>query len=377
MRLPAKNIAPLEQTFSVYLDLLRSLAAFAVLFGHMEKDGLGMSWNPLARFSHEGVIVFFVLSGFIICQTTVIKNRGGGDYFSARLSRLYSVVVPSIVACSALTLIIGAVVPDPHTKFSNYHEFRLFHIMPQLTFLTESWGIGKAIPMNYPYWSLCYEFWYYVLFGIAYFYRNLFGLLFLTLSAVIAGPAIIVLSPIWIAGAWLAYYGGDLRFPRPVAMLVFVASIGAVYLVDHSGIDVTLRSFLHDSVPGFWRLSSSQRFLTDYIIGAAVVVNLIASRSLTTELAPILRTIRMPIAFFAGYSFTLYMFHRPLTQIGGWAFPVEGNDVVGSLVATALIAGITFFVSFGTERKLGWWRSRVARFLHACSHRTKSICDSV
>ena len=49
-----------------YINFLRFTAAIAVMLGHLDQDGIPMNWLPLAKFSHEAVIVFFVLSGFII-----------------------------------------------------------------------------------------------------------------------------------------------------------------------------------------------------------------------------------------------------------------------------------------------------------------------
>lgn len=56
----------LKPALSAYLDCLRFIAAFAVLLGHMDQDGLSMVWMPLSRYSHDAVVIFFVLSGFII-----------------------------------------------------------------------------------------------------------------------------------------------------------------------------------------------------------------------------------------------------------------------------------------------------------------------
>ena len=62
---------------SAYLDFLRFVAALAVLLGHMKQNGFDMAWMPLARFSHEAVVVFFVMSGFIVYTSTAARR---GDF---------------------------------------------------------------------------------------------------------------------------------------------------------------------------------------------------------------------------------------------------------------------------------------------------------
>jgi peptidoglycan/LPS O-acetylase OafA/YrhL len=61
---------------SIYLDILRVLAALQVALYHLgwlEKVGIGQQfWN---RWGHEAVVIFFVLSGFVIRYSVVAKDH--------------------------------------------------------------------------------------------------------------------------------------------------------------------------------------------------------------------------------------------------------------------------------------------------------------
>lgn len=97
------------------LDFLRWTAAFAVLAGHVRAfcfPPYGEFANPgvLTRafylgtgFGHQAVMVFFVLSGFLVGGRALEKMEHQkfkpGDYMIDRVSRLY----PVFIACLVLT----------------------------------------------------------------------------------------------------------------------------------------------------------------------------------------------------------------------------------------------------------------------------------
>jgi peptidoglycan/LPS O-acetylase OafA/YrhL len=70
------------------------------LYGHPVLTFYGdVNDNPLlvSNMRHFAVVLFFVLSGYVIGFTTKANNRGGKQYALARLSRLYSMVLPALV----------------------------------------------------------------------------------------------------------------------------------------------------------------------------------------------------------------------------------------------------------------------------------------
>src|SRR5262245_43740160 len=99
----------LSKTVSVHLDVIRGVAAVAVLGGHIR--GLFFAeYNQLAAhplwvtvmygvtsLGHQAVMVFFVLSGFLVGGSVLknLDNWSWRDYLINRLTRLYVVLLPA------------------------------------------------------------------------------------------------------------------------------------------------------------------------------------------------------------------------------------------------------------------------------------------
>jgi peptidoglycan/LPS O-acetylase OafA/YrhL len=218
--------------------------------------------------------------------------------------------------------------------------------------------------MNVPYWSLCYEVWFYVMFGVYCFAPKAWRWPALGLLAVLAGPAILVLLPIWALGALMAAKGWHhRRMSLPIALATFLGSIGVVVAIDAFAIDQTIQRALYESVPGFWRLGSSQNFVTDIIIGAVFCAHLVSFSSLPQRVQAVFAWARPAIAGLAGFSFTLYLFHRPMTQVlGAWAPQPKEAVAVTAAMAVGIVA-VCWLLSFITERQLPRWRAALDRVL--------------
>jgi peptidoglycan/LPS O-acetylase OafA/YrhL len=354
----------LTPALSAYFDFMRFTAALAVLLGHMEQDGLYMVWMPLSWFSHEAVVVFFVMSGFIICSTTLHKGRSWRDYAAARAARIYSVALPAIVFSVCLAWLVPSHVQVSDTTFSNLRPVAARDVVSSLFFLNESWLNSAALTLNGPYWSLCYEVWYYILFGAFFFVRGRLRWAVLLGLAVVAGPAVMVLFPVWAAGAWLAREGHKLPALGPgQAALLWAASIALVVAINVTDFDVTVRTILKLWVPGFWRLEGSQRLVTDYLVGIALLVHVHAFTNLSSAVHQWFEHQQARFTALAGFSFTLYLFHRPITQWWGYVWPNEERSVMLSVVVAVIIVAICFVISFFTERRLPAWRRLFQRAL--------------
>jgi peptidoglycan/LPS O-acetylase OafA/YrhL len=102
-----------------------------------------------------------------------------------------------------MTVIVDAIGMhfDRHWYIENDHEHILARLLVSLAFMNQAWNLTVSPLSNGPYWSLCYEVWYYVIFGVLFFVRptNVAYLVALFLAALV-GPRIVLLFSIWLIG---------------------------------------------------------------------------------------------------------------------------------------------------------------------------------
>lgn len=162
---------------SVFLDLLRGVSAQAVVIGHALYffGYMGLNTDP-GVFVMQGyaVLVFFILSGFLITYSTVNKLRRGGNYgfthfFIDRFARIYTGFVPAIVFVLVVDSISRYLYPAayPYDAGFNLKTFignlLMLQDVPGANYLfggrMTSFGSGR------PFWSLAIEWWIYMFFG--------------------------------------------------------------------------------------------------------------------------------------------------------------------------------------------------------------------
>ncbi|UUZ51421.1 acyltransferase family protein [Massilia sp. B-10] len=102
----------MDKPFSLYLDLVRFVAAVLVVLSHYTSHGM---FGPAARAAYhnlgrESVIVFFVLSGFVIAWTTAEKALTLRQFAVARGARIYSVALPVLLAAFGAISIAAQIV---------------------------------------------------------------------------------------------------------------------------------------------------------------------------------------------------------------------------------------------------------------------------
>lgn len=359
----AKNDLFISEELSVYLDAVRFLAALAVLVGHLDQDGMYATWLLIGNFSHAAVVVFFVLSGLVISQSAFSREHDWCSYAVARFARIQSVVLPAIALSFAVKGLAAWM--DPTSLGAEFAEvdLRIGNLIGPLLFLNESWGLGTALPWNGPYWSLCYEVWYYVIFGLAMFLRGSNRWLWVILAALVAGPAVLLLFPIWLLGSWLARHGAGLVQSRRMSVLLWFTSFVSFVFLNQSGVDVWISHRLYETVPGFWRLEGSQRFVTDYVLGVLVAINFVAFRGIEKGVLHVMAVVKKPVTFLAGFTFSLYLYHRPLTHFAGHFFPNREQSESVTLLWLGMILGVCFLFGAITEKKKHVFRAWARRMV--------------
>ena len=129
----------------------------------------------LTGYGHEAVIVFFVLSGYLVGGKVVEQVIDARfdllKYVIARVSRLYIVYVPAILLTSLIAFLVGSMDLDSwyinsasigHLGMLASSDVSISTLIKNLLMLQDLFA--SVYGQNIPLWSLSYEFWFYVIF---------------------------------------------------------------------------------------------------------------------------------------------------------------------------------------------------------------------
>lgn len=169
------------------MDFVRGCSALLVCCGHL-RAVMFIDFNTLSfpsvihrafyfltSLGHEAVMVFFVLSGFFVGGSVLSKKLKFRfhDYLIARLSRLWTVLIPALVLTFILDRVIGHFYPSilegayhfelmsgPDQSFSD----SILTFFANIAFLQNIYS--PVYGTNGPLWSLTNEFWYYITFPL-------------------------------------------------------------------------------------------------------------------------------------------------------------------------------------------------------------------
>ena len=307
---------------SIHLDAIRGLAALLVFFGHLRAlffvpypsvlhpNALITALYFVDGFGHTAVMVFFVLSGFLISSSVFrsleTKRWSWGWYAQNRLTRLYVVLIPALLLGAFWDLLGMHVFGMGGVYGSNPHYTS---IVPKAINQTASWGswLGNLfflqtifVPSygsNTPLWSLSYEFWYYLLFPIGVFIlsRQQTGRVRLVCCAVafllaaLVGKGILLYFPIWLMGTALCF------LPRAGhSVRRWLCLFGSLLLMAALVLQRSHR--IHPAIGSDYLLAGAFTFFLYGVLGSRNKVPALYERL---------------ARFFSGISYTLYLVHMP------------------------------------------------------------------
>jgi peptidoglycan/LPS O-acetylase OafA/YrhL len=299
---------------SIVISLLRGLAAFVVAAAHLRSEmypGLRTAADPAlwfqgfafaTGFAHQAVLVFFVISGWLVGGSLLNKIGQPGavtNYAIDRATRLWTVLIPTFGLTLLFGLGTGALLPNG-IDFSAANEFSALSFAGNL--LGQQRVTLNDFGGNYALWSLANETWYYVMFP-------LLVLMFtarrttsriasggaLALAAVLLPVEIILYFAIWLLGVAFSRVRIDCGIGVRCVWLVLLAATSAYFRLtgdndnfDHTTLGMDLACSLM-----FLALLSSLQFKTA------------PASKLAQPLARIGK-------LFADFSFSLYVLHLPL-----------------------------------------------------------------
>ena len=353
----------MNRAFSIYLDLVRVLAALAVIVYHSNFRLLTTEKLPFSNHGHAAVIVFFVLSGFVIAYITSERENTPVSYWSSRLSRFYSLALPVVLLTPLLDLAGEALAPQFYTGGTTTYGLAWLRMLTSLTFLNEVWLVSIMSFSNVPYWSLCYEFWYYVLFAIVTFTAGRTRMLLAGAVMLLLGPKILLLAPVWVAGVVLFRWRW-LRALKPLpGALLFAASWPAYWLFHQYGLTEVGSDWLLGLVGPHLhqQMAFSKFFMTDYLLALIVVANFAGLRALADVAARPLRAIEPVIRPLAAYTFSAYILHQPLMQF--YAALIDGDPGRPWFYAATMLATFATIALLGsvTEQQRHHWRHAIRK----------------
>jgi peptidoglycan/LPS O-acetylase OafA/YrhL len=359
----------MTKSFSIYLDFIRFSAAFVVLLWHSKP--LYEFDLTISGYGHEAVIVFFVLSGFVIAYVTDTKEKTLKDYAISRAARIYSVAIPAIIITalvdfSGYTLNNGAY-PEAYRAWDHSG----IRIISSLLFTNELWTLSTQLFSNVPYWSLNYEVWYYVAFAILTFVNGFKRWLIFGGVCLFIGPKIFLLMPVW----WLGVYVYQSEYWRNIsivsAFLLFSLSIFGLYLymaynIGGWGSDYLLAIVGPDLHQEF---AFSRYFITDYYLGLVIAAHFVAVRKISQNCANIFNMIEKPVRIFAGSTFSLYLLHQPLLWFFYAVFYAESLSLETFILIVSLTFAASFLIALVTEQKKHLWKKWITRIYNFCEQK--------
>jgi peptidoglycan/LPS O-acetylase OafA/YrhL len=353
----------MSRAFSLYLDALRFLAALLVLFYHAN-----WIYRPeilLTSLGHEAVVIFFVLSGFVIAFVADTREQDFRDFMVARGARIFSVAIPAIILTALLDAagfhIHEAAYPEGYRAW----DYPAIRVITSSLFLNEIWTVGIQLFTNVPYWSLNYEVWYYVLFGILFFFEGrrrwiVFGLLCLLL-----GPKIVLLLPVWWTGVWIYRSEYLANLSRPAAWFCLILSLVGGYWYVHVGMGQWGPDLLKQLIgPDLHlQLSFSRQFISDYYLAPVLALHFVGLRILLAQVEDLPKRLTSMIRYLAGATFSIYLFHQPLLWFYSAVFSSVEEGIPRYLLVVPFTLVSVFVLSSFTEKKKDLWKRWVEQLL--------------
>ena len=342
----------IDENTSVYLDFMRTVAAFIVFLDHTHNFLLPeIRFGPLA-WGREAVAVFFVLSGFVISYVVSEKEDSWRSYAAARAARIFPVAVLAIfvtlVADSIGTFINGAHYELVNQAFNGfYHPFTLSAALSYLTFTNQIWFSHIVLGTDEPYWSLGFEAQYYIFFMLLSFSNGRRRAIYLLLWALFCGPKILAYLPLWLLGvaAKRLVFGNYVKSFPAFFMLLFLSLLS--FLLP--------KIALTSMVSSMYKTGSLSQEIVNFVyftgIGLSIALNIVAMNFIFSKLPRLHSGVARGIRWVAGGSFTLYIAHQPILVMASAILAQFQHNTLVSVAAAFLVLITVYILAELVERR--------------------------
>lgn len=356
----------MNNAVSLYLDGLRLTAALVVFFVHANyllPGGVPLAWH-VSGLGGEAVTVFFVLSGLIIAHVVHTRETRADSYVAARLARLYSVVLPALLVTVLLDVAGAALAPADYAAPAGQQAWG---IAASLLFANELWFGQVRPPSNTPFWSLGYEFWYYMIYAAACYVpgrrRKCAAVAALCLAC---GPKILLLMPAWLFGVAACAFIERRRLRPTAAALLAVATAAGLYLLAASGAKMEWRAatIAMLGAPAL-ALGPASHCLYSCAFGLLASLHVVAMAALAPAFAGLRQSWQRALRAASACTFAIYLFHYPLLKFLAAATAKAGLGVLRGpaviAVALAVIAALAPACDRMKPAMRRWFRDQALR----------------
>lgn len=289
------------------MEVCRGLAALYVVLHH-SREMLPAPIRPLLLFGQEAVILFFLLSGFVIHINYSTKSEfDRKDFLWKRFVRIYPIFIVVMILSVGIDMATGG---DAHTDLRSF----VYNMVGLQDSQIQKPGIGyPTFGDNDPLWSLGYEVWFYLFYaitGAAKFNRNLLAVTLISVVSALVfsffpdkASLTLLYLPIWWLGAALAE--------------ATLSQSNAPFWKGMGSLLITLAAYVAASYPQI-RASHGTIGLHPFIeirhflaaIGFAIVW-MAAQRFVNADKFRWLE----PLSFLAPVSYGIYIVHVPLLRL--------------------------------------------------------------
>jgi peptidoglycan/LPS O-acetylase OafA/YrhL len=300
----------------ISLDILRGCAAVTVLMAHargssfVEFGLLPMDQQSrtvelfffLTRLGGEAVLVFFVLSGFLVAGNVIHRVRDDAfntlDYLIERGTRI---LIPLIPACVFTVLV---------NYFAHHEPLSLYQTILNIVGLNGV--ITSTLDHNAPLWSLAFEIWFYVIGGVVGYIISARRASALTLVLlIICGAVFSILDArfllYWVLGGLTSYFVN-------VSAKVWLSICGVVMVVGG-----TVLVELASASKSFISVQYVPPAVSELLICGGICLSL--PLLCYEKLNPSITMLSQVASTISGFSYSLYLFHYPVLDLCEFIMP--------------------------------------------------------
>lgn len=166
--------------------------SFAIYIGSESSEPISRLMNGTYNAGNLGVLVFFIISGFLICQS-YDQRKNIRTYFERRVHRIY----PGYIVATSICAFVVIPIFSSHADLSTTEVFKTLGLNLLLRNYFPPSDVFGGKPLNGSLWSIPFEFWCYI------------GLAFLGLSQLLTRrwPVIAITSLTMLVRVWLDLTG--------------------------------------------------------------------------------------------------------------------------------------------------------------------------